>query len=127
MSQLRTNPKSFVPKLQQRMEMMDDQGIYNKPGEPGLITQEGRQGVQEAIDFLNQVQPMGQLSYLDALQEITNNQAKYLGNAGTLDHTGPDGSQPSDRIWGIVGQKEYAAESIYCCPESSTVEDFIIA
>ena len=50
---LRTNPKSFLPWLENRLERFDG-NVYQVEDDdlPDLMTAEGPKAVQEAIDFL---------------------------------------------------------------------------
>ena len=50
-NELRTNPKSIIPLIQDDLKYMDESGTIWRPGKIGLSTQEGRSAYEEAIRY----------------------------------------------------------------------------
>jgi hypothetical protein len=95
---IRTNPKSYIPILEKYISYFKGDTIY-KPGHTtGIMTDEGKSAYQEAIKFLKTVKPLGELELSDDLSKASQDHADDIGPKGECDHTGSDGSGPSDRI-----------------------------
>ena len=53
MNRVRTDPKAFVPHLQDMIGRFEANNLLKQPGKTTLRTKEGPAAVNEAIDFLN--------------------------------------------------------------------------
>ena len=62
-NRLRTDPQSFIPYLEERLQYFDGNGLYLPGSNMGLITNEGPAAVQEAIEFLMSAQPVEPLEW----------------------------------------------------------------
>lgn len=96
-NRLRRDPKSFIPKLTYKM-MLFDGNKYKVPGEITIVTAEGPDAVQEAINALKKQPPLQELKYKEGLAKAARDHANDIGAHGTEAHTGTDGSRLGDRI-----------------------------
>lgn len=95
---VRHNPQRYIPVLKARLDSMDGEG--NIPNGCGrnctLVTEEGKQAVEEAIRFLGSQPAVGPLTLSDGLAEAAKFHAKDQQD-GLLGHAGSDGSSPIER------------------------------
>ena len=64
-----------------------------------IRTHEGRAAVEEAADFLEEVQPLkGQLTFSQELHWAARSHVLDQGPSGATGHVGVDGSQPAQRL-----------------------------
>ena len=54
---LRTNPLSYIPKLENSLKYYKDTKIYSPPDEDPIKTSEGKDSVEDAITFLKSQKP----------------------------------------------------------------------
>ena len=97
MNRARTNPNAYSAKLVELKQYFDGKTI-RRPGEIGIITQEGVSAVNEAIDFLRSARPVSALSASRGMSLGARDHVSDQGPKGALGHTGSDGSQPWDRV-----------------------------
>ncbi|NET60595.1 MAG: CAP domain-containing protein [Symploca sp. SIO2E6] len=97
MNLARTNPNAYADKLVQLKQYFDGNTI-RRPGEIGIITQEGVSAVDEAIDFLRSASPVSPLNPSRGMSLGARDLVSDQGPQGGLGHTGSDGSQPWDRV-----------------------------
>ena len=97
MNRARTNPNAYSAKLVQLKQYFDGE-IIRRPGEVGIITQEGVSAVNEAINFLRSASPVSELSPSRGMSLGARDHVSDQGPKGALGHTGSDGSQPWDRV-----------------------------
>ncbi|TVQ16690.1 MAG: CAP domain-containing protein [Leptolyngbya sp. DLM2.Bin15] len=98
-NQVRQDPASLIPLLEERLANMDDEGsILNGCG-PNchLQTQEGKPAVQEAIDFLRQQAAVSTLEASPNVAQAAKAHAQDQAN-GRMGHDGSDGSTAAQRI-----------------------------
>lgn len=95
---VRKNPKSFVPYLEQHLKYFKGNVLY-KPGEIGLVTNEGPNAVQECIDYLKaaKANPNG-IEFSEPLSKAAQDHANDIGPKGLVSHVGSDKSTSSSRI-----------------------------
>ena len=62
-NKLRKDPKSFIPYLKSRLTYFKGNTYYTPGVESGESTDEGPAAVQEAITFLENMQPVGELAW----------------------------------------------------------------
>ena len=96
-NKIRKDPKSYLPKLRQRVTKFRKKTLYLINENP-LETFEGVQGVEEAIRFLTVKNPVPELIYSDELSRAAKDHAKDIGEHNLTGHDGSDGSMLSDRI-----------------------------
>lgn len=94
---LRTDPKSYIPKLEQCLNLFHE-NVYHQPGEDPLQTYEGVAAVEEAIDFLNEQEPMPALKLKTEISNACRDHVNDIGPKGLTTHEGSDGSNISERL-----------------------------
>ena len=65
-NQVRSNPRKFIPHLQE-MQGRFEGFLMKQPGRITLRTKEGATAVQEAIEYLNHLQPVRELRWNNEL------------------------------------------------------------
>ena len=111
-NQLRTNPKSFIPILTEEMNQIDAGGVIRAPGKIGMRTKEGKKAWQEAINFLNNQNPVKALKLSNGLSLACKDHVQDQGPRGTAGNKGSDGSDELQRMNRHGTWKSTAAENI---------------
>lgn len=93
----RTDPKGYALYLRGYRAMIHN-GVYERPGEIGILLQEGTRAVDEAIGFLEKRSPVGALTPSRGMSRAARAQALDQGKSGATGHSGSDGSSPFDRM-----------------------------
>ena len=83
-----------------------------RPGELILITREGLPALEEAIAYLETVQPVAGLMPSQGLSLGAADHARDQAQSGVLSHSGSDGSQPWERMNRYGAWRYSAAENI---------------
>ena len=96
-NELRTNPKSFIPKLRETLPYYKDK-ILHKPDEEVIQTYEGVGAVTEAINFLKYQDPVHELAISRELNQACRSHLNYIGPNGLTSHEGKGGSHVSERV-----------------------------
>jgi len=116
-NQVRTNPQSFIPKLEAMLPLFQGD-VYRKPGKIALRTNEGPSAVKECIDYLRNAKPVPELTLTDGMCNACKDHANDIGPKGQVSHSGSDGSSFSKRLerygdWmGTVGENcEFGGET----------------
>ena len=110
---MRTDPKSFIPFLIDRLNRFDEQGMrYLRDDGVWMRTREGKAAVQEAIDFLEAVKPVEPLEWSRGLIFAAQDHCEDAGPKGIFGHTGSDGSSPFDRMDRYGTRRGFAGENI---------------
>ena len=94
---LRADPKSYIPKLQQCLNLFHE-NVYHQPGEDPLQTYEGTDAIEEAINFLKQQKPMPELELCEEISNACRDHVNDIGPKGLTTHEGSDGSNISERL-----------------------------
>jgi hypothetical protein len=107
----RTHPLQYAGYLAQLSRFFYGREL-RRPGEVILITQEGLPALEEAIAYLETVQPVAPLIPSKGLSQGAADHARDQARNGALGHTGSDDSQPWERmnrygVWQVA-----AAENI---------------
>lgn len=111
-NRLRTNPKSYIPKLEKCIKCFKG-NVYEKPGtDIGIETTEGPMAYQEAINFLKTQKPIRSLTYDEEISKASQSHAKDIGETGGTDYIGSDGLSNSDRVGKFVNWDANICESI---------------
>jgi len=87
---LRKNPKGFVPELEAMLELFDG-NLLKREGKVTLRTKEGMEAVKEAIQFLNNCEPLGPLKWSDPIMQAAGDHTKDIGPKGLIQHDSSDG------------------------------------
>ena len=93
----RTAPKDYASLLEQCRKYYNKK-ILRLPGKTPILTKEGVRAVVEAIRFLHSLQPLPPLIPSEGMSLGARDHVKDQGSAGSSQHKGSDGSQPSDRV-----------------------------
>ena len=97
-NELRTNPKSFIPKLENSIKYYKEDNIYSPPDEEPIKTLEGKEAVHDAIKFLENQKSLPKLFLSEEISKACQDHIKDIGPKGMTGHEGSDGKNISDRI-----------------------------
>lgn len=111
-NQVRQDPKSYIPLMENWLEQMDQKGQVLINSNTYLTTTEGRKAVREAIMFLSKQPPLPPLEWSNGLARAAKDHAQSQ-RRGKTGHRGPDGSQPIERGQRYGEPKGYAENIAY--------------
>jgi len=112
MNKVRQQPKWIIPDLM-KMKTLFKGNVMNKPGQIGMETEEGWNGVQILIEFLNSVEPIGPMKWSNGLSKACQDFMEWQGPRGGTGHTGPSPSEsPWDRFSKLGKWSGSVAENI---------------
>lgn len=94
---LRKNPKAYAKHLEALRPRYDGK-LLRLDGRDPIRTREGKKPLEEAIRRLKKTKPLGALAWEAGLARAAVDHAKDLGKRGTVEHFGPKGETPIDRI-----------------------------
>lgn len=97
-NKIRTNPKSYIPILQNVVQYYRKSNILHFIGETPFKTYEGKSLVESSIKFLETQQPLQELVYSHELAQASKMHVNDIGKKGIFSHEGSDGSNVSDRV-----------------------------
>ena len=102
-NQLRTNPKSFIPYIEERIKGLETMKANPKftitlRSNKSNITEYYIVEYKKLIVFLNKQKPVSVLELSNKLYLITQNQANYLDSTKQLTHIGPNGETIGNRM-----------------------------
>ena len=97
-NEIRTNPQSYIQKLENSLKYYKDNNIYSPPEEDPIKTTEGIEAVQEAINFLKNQKNLPKLVLSDKINKACQDHIKDIGPKGMTGHEGSDGKNISERI-----------------------------
>jgi hypothetical protein len=94
----REHPREYAAQLRDYRRYFNGDLLY-LPGDPyGMITHEGTDAVDEAIDFLERQAPLPALSHGDLLELAAQDHAAEQGPIAGRGHLSPDGASPGERV-----------------------------
>jgi uncharacterized protein YkwD len=93
----RTAPKDYASLLEQSKKYYDKKTL-RLPGKTPILTKEGVRAVVEAIRFLPPLYTLPPLIPSEGMSLGARDHVKDQASSGTGQHTGSDGSQPSNRV-----------------------------
>lgn len=122
MNLARQNPGFYAELLQERRQYYNGTTL-EIPGQLRLLTQEGVAAVDEAIAFLQDLDPLPPLTFSPGMSRAAAEHAADLA-PGRIGHVGSDGSLPSTRVseYGTWGER--MGENISY--GSDTARDFVL-
>ena len=84
-NKLRADPRSFVPYLQEWLGRFEGD-LLKRPGKTTLRTKEGPAAVQEAIEYLNRIEPVRTLRFNEELGKAARDHTTDIGPKGLVQH-----------------------------------------
>lgn len=109
---LRTKPKEYAELLKQRRAFYFDK-IYREPNRTPITVEEGISALEEAIQFLEKANPVGDLTPSEELTLSAKDHVVDTGPKGITGHYGSDNSSPSTRIQKRKKNFKLVGENIY--------------
>lgn len=97
MNLARTHPRQYADYLLDLRQHYDDD-LIQVPGEIMIQTREGVAGIDEAIQFLQTVQPVSALLPSPGMSRAARDHVKDQGPGGLTGHRGSDGSHGGKRL-----------------------------
>ncbi len=97
-NRLRRNPRAYAASLQRYRGYYDGAFLRLPGSDIPIQTFEGRAAVDEAIAAAKGAKPLPEMKLSAGLSRAAREHAKELGKAGTMDHSGKDGSSPFERM-----------------------------
>lgn len=96
----RSDPKSFVPILEEIMKYFDTDGkLLKMPDSTPVMHHEGLSAYKEAVKFLKKQEPvLPELMFSELLESASKDHAQDIGPKGMTGHTGSDKSNFGKRI-----------------------------
>ena len=95
-NRVRTNPQAYADWLEEQKQYFEGT-LLKLPGEKPLRTNKGKEALEEAIAWLNNLQPLPKLSSSAELVQIAQAQIQNL--------TSPQGntnlSRPNNQLWQV--------------------------
>jgi uncharacterized protein YkwD len=123
MNLMRRDPRGYTNKLAALRERYRGR-VIERPGRPGILTEEGVGAVDEAIGALAQApRRLPRLAWTDGLARAAHDHARDLGARDALGHTGADGSGPDTRVQRHGAWQGLVAENISFGPTDA--EDIV--
>ena len=116
-NELRKNPQSFIEKLSKAESYFKDK-IFRYPGEIPIETYEGLKGIKNAIEFLNNQNPVKELIYSESLSKSAFDHANDIGKQGLYSHESSNGALLNERIEKYTEWEGAIAESLQFCYKS---------
>ena len=97
-NRLRRNPRAYAASLQRYRGYYDGAFLRLPGSDIPIQTFEGVAAVDEAIAAAKRAKPLPEMKLSAGLSRAAREHAKELGKAGTMDHSGKDGSSPFERM-----------------------------
>lgn len=113
-NEVRKDPKSFIEKIEKNKSFFKDK-IFRHPLELPIETYEGKQALDDAIQFLDSQEPVDALELSVDLYKAAMDHARDLGSKGLSSHEGSDGSTLCDRIERYTEWDGAIAENLDFC------------
>ena len=95
---MRTDPKSFLPDLEERAKHFDGNVLTMPGADGGEFTQEGPLAVKDAIEYLKKAKPVHPLRWSVGIAKACEDHVKDMGSRGLQSHEGSDGSTFMQRL-----------------------------
>jgi len=94
----RSNPTLYAEEYLEKLRPFYDGKRYIRPGQPVIITSEGKKALDECICFLKKARPVRPLNPEKGLYLAAYDHMKDQRENGGTGHFGSDGSKPFDRM-----------------------------
>jgi len=103
LNEYRTSPNIAVVDLKKLKSCFNKDGLIAVPGETLLMTNEGVKAFDEAIKFMEKMQPVPALKWNEALFKASEFHTKDIGPKGQFGHASSDGTGFGDRLRRFIG------------------------
>lgn len=97
MNLARAKPAGYAESLAERRKYFREKR-FKRPRETAILTREGVSAVDEAIEYLRTVKPVGALRPSPGISRAARDHVLDQGPSGGLGHRGNDGSRMADRV-----------------------------
>ncbi len=94
----RANPREYADTLREYRDFFDGRVLFLPGDQNGVITNEGVDAVDEAIDFLERQEPLPPLGRAELLALAAQDHADEQGATGGNGHVSRDGLSPGERV-----------------------------
>ncbi len=111
MNLARTQPRHYAKKVRNLLQYYQAK-LLKIPGKIPVRTNEGRKAVEEAIAFLEKVQPAGPLSPSYGMSLAARDHVADQSKTGQTGHVGGDGSEPFERLERYGSWEGFSGENI---------------
>ena len=96
-NEIRNNPFSYITKLKEISSYFKDK-IYHHPKEDAILTHEGVEPIEEAMQYLKSMKQLGPLIHSEEISKACRDHVNDIGPKGLISHQGSDGKNITDRI-----------------------------
>jgi hypothetical protein len=110
-NKIRSNPKSYIPVLEEQIKLFKDNVLY-RPNEIPIQTNEGPEAYREAIRFLETQKPLNELRVDESLCKAAEDHLMDIAPKGLVSHESTNGKNVSDRIEKYCEWEGTCAENI---------------
>ena len=126
MNHCRQNPKEYAETaLKKHLACFVNETTFRDANGISIVTIEGRKRVQEAINELKGMQPVGPLTYDENLANAARFHCADTGPSGLTGHDSSDGTSMTDRLMRFVKDRMNWGENIHY--GNSNAEDIVVS
>lgn len=113
-NRLRKDPVAYTSILESMARRMKGNVYYQEGSSVGIITNEGKSAVTEAVGVMKGQSPLSTLAWSEELAKLAREHVKDTGGKGLLGHESSRGSSFSDRVGSVADRLrfDYTAENI---------------
>ena len=112
LNEFRKNPKILIKYLDNLKKYIDNKNILSEPNKIPVQMVEGKDAVNEAIDYLQGIVPLPPLEWEDNLTLSSLEHVLDIGPKGLVSYQSSDGTEPEDRITKYGNYVETLGENI---------------
>lgn len=118
-NRLRKDPVAYTSVLESMSRRMKGDVYYQEGSNVGIITNEGKGAVTEAIGVMKRQSPLSSLKWSEELAKLAREHVKDTGQKGLLGHESSRGKSFSDRVGAVADRLrfDYTAENISYGPD----------
>lgn len=120
----RTRPTQFASHLYDELENFQGK-LWKRPGRTPVLTDEGREAVEEALRFLEGQPPVPEVTWSSGLALGARDHVRDQGSRGSTGHQGNDRSTVGERVGRYGEWKRKVGETISY--GASTAEDIVLS
>jgi hypothetical protein len=112
LNEFRKNPKILIKYLENLKKYIDNKNILSEPNKIPVQMVEGKDAVNEAIEYLQGIVPLPPLEWDDNLTLSALEHVLDIGPKGLVSYQSSDGTEPEDRITKYGNYVETLGENI---------------